>query len=200
MTNNNIFLNTYEDPRTLRTKKALHKSLSNKLKYKKLKQISVSEITDQANINRSTFYLHYSNLDDLYLEIEEYLYEQYQEKLKEFQAKIDFMKIDQQSLETEEAELLKQTFAFLQINKEYSAVILEESSANSFLNKIVKQGEKVYLLKQKTKLAPSDKVETKYSYTFTSNGLVAVIKQWLADGMIESPEEMSKLAYKLLYL
>jgi len=128
------------------------------------------------------------------------LYEQYQEKLKEFQAKIDFMKIDQQSLETEEAELLKQTFAFLQINKEYSAVILEESSANSFLNKIVKQGEKVYLLKQKTKLAPSDKVETKYSYTFTSNGLVAVIKQWLADGMIESPEEMSKLAYKLLYL
>ncbi len=53
------------DRRSRRTKRALQSALLNLAEEKDLESISVREITDRADINRATFYLHFRDKDDL---------------------------------------------------------------------------------------------------------------------------------------
>lgn len=56
------------DLRILKTKKALHNALLDLLNKKVLEEISITEICRNAKINRGTFYLHYSQIEDLFEE------------------------------------------------------------------------------------------------------------------------------------
>lgn len=47
------------DPRIRRTRDLLHQALVNLLKIKEFDKISVQDITDEATVNRATFYAHY---------------------------------------------------------------------------------------------------------------------------------------------
>ena len=52
-----------DDLRIIKTKKALYNALINLMKKKTFEEIKVSDICDEALINRSTFYAHF---DDKY--------------------------------------------------------------------------------------------------------------------------------------
>jgi len=54
------------DRRILRTREAIQKSYFELLKQKKGDHITVAEVTRNANIDRKTFYLHYSCIDDVW--------------------------------------------------------------------------------------------------------------------------------------
>ncbi|KKI89532.1 transcriptional regulator [Bacillus sp. SA1-12] len=56
------------DLRIVKTKEALHHALLELLNGKALEEISISEICRKAKINRGTFYLHYSQIEDLFEE------------------------------------------------------------------------------------------------------------------------------------
>ena len=56
------------DLRVVKTKEALHHSLLELLNEKNLEVISISEICRKAKVNRGTFYLHYSKIEDLFEE------------------------------------------------------------------------------------------------------------------------------------
>jgi AcrR family transcriptional regulator len=51
-----------------RTRKALRESLFDLIREKSYDQITVEEITERANLGRTTFYLHYKDKEDLLLE------------------------------------------------------------------------------------------------------------------------------------
>ncbi len=53
------------DRRTARTKRALHEALMQLMLERGFEAISVSNITDRANVGRSTFYAHYADKEDL---------------------------------------------------------------------------------------------------------------------------------------
>jgi AcrR family transcriptional regulator len=53
------------DPRILRSRRMLMDSLERLLKKKEFEDISVQEITDDATLNRATFYLHYPDKNAL---------------------------------------------------------------------------------------------------------------------------------------
>lgn len=53
------------DPRIRRTRRALHDSLLVLLEEQELSSIQVQEIVGAADVNRATFYLHYSSKEDL---------------------------------------------------------------------------------------------------------------------------------------
>ncbi|MGW6013714.1 TetR/AcrR family transcriptional regulator [Streptomyces sp. NPDC055210] len=53
------------DPRTRRSRAALETALRELIAERDLSQISVSDITKRASVNRSTFYEHYSDVHDL---------------------------------------------------------------------------------------------------------------------------------------
>ncbi len=58
------------DKRVIRTKKAIKEALFKLLEEKDISAVTVSELAKKANLNRRTFYTHYSNLTDILDEIE----------------------------------------------------------------------------------------------------------------------------------
>ena len=55
-----------DDRRVRKTKKALRQGLVQLLQEKKLKDITVRELTDAVDLHRGTFYVHYRDIYDLY--------------------------------------------------------------------------------------------------------------------------------------
>lgn len=58
------------DKRVIRTKKAIKEALFRIMEEKDISSISISELTQEANINRRTFYTHYRSITDILEEIE----------------------------------------------------------------------------------------------------------------------------------
>ena len=57
--------NPKEDRRVRRTQKLLKESLVQLMSEKAFKDITIKDITERADLNRGTFYLHYSDTYDL---------------------------------------------------------------------------------------------------------------------------------------
>ncbi len=72
------------DKRVLRTKKAITGALFEIMKTKELSYITVSELTERANVNRRTFYSHYRSISDILTETENGLIEAIKKLLSEF--------------------------------------------------------------------------------------------------------------------
>ena len=61
------------DRRVLRTKKNIRQAFLHLLSEKSLSQITVKELSDLADINRKTFYMYYSNIEEILSELEDEL-------------------------------------------------------------------------------------------------------------------------------
>ena len=59
-----------EDRRIRRTKKLLKQALAQLMDEKEFKDITVRDITERADLNRGTFYLHYTDTYDILNKIE----------------------------------------------------------------------------------------------------------------------------------
>ncbi len=62
---------TSNDLRVRRTLKSIREAFFELIMEKPYSDISITELTTKAEVNRKTFYLHYSSLDDLIKEIED---------------------------------------------------------------------------------------------------------------------------------
>lgn len=62
---------TSKDLRVRRTLKAIRNAFYELVLEKNYSDISITELTEKAEINRKTFYLHYSSLEDLLKEVEQ---------------------------------------------------------------------------------------------------------------------------------
>lgn len=58
------------DKRVIRTKKAIRAALFKLLETKDLSAVTITELTQKANVNRRTFYTHYKNITEILEEIE----------------------------------------------------------------------------------------------------------------------------------
>ena len=54
-----------KDKRVRRTKKLLYHELAILMKEKSIDEITVTELTKRCHMNRSTFYLHYSDIHEM---------------------------------------------------------------------------------------------------------------------------------------
>ncbi len=69
-------MNSLEKPtdrRVLRTKKNIRQAFLQLLSEKSLSQITVKELSEYADINRKTFYMYYSNIEEILSELEDEL-------------------------------------------------------------------------------------------------------------------------------
>ncbi len=69
------------DSRVKRTKKLIRQGLVELSKKKSISKITVKELTDHAEINRGTFYLHYKDVFDLVDSLEKELYDEFESVL-----------------------------------------------------------------------------------------------------------------------
>lgn len=78
-----------KDLRVRRTLTAVKKAFNDLVLNRNYNEISITDLTEKAGINRKTFYLHYSSLDDLVKEIEEEMCKDILEHVGEYAKNLD---------------------------------------------------------------------------------------------------------------
>jgi len=178
-----------EDLRVKYTKVMLKKALIELMQENPISKISVKLLCEKADINRSTFYAHYTDQYDLLKQLEREIINEFEKYLSEE----DFSKQTSQTFQA-----LNQILAYTAKNSELFKVLLSENGDSGF------QREIMHLAQQKTITALRDdqRIEprtSEYLQYFIVTGALSILQKWLQDGMVESPEAMTELTSNLLY-
>lgn len=172
------------DRRKKYTRMVLKQSLLQLLKEKTFSSITVKEICDVADINRSTFYAHYQDQFELLETIENEIIRDMKEYLNTYNL-----------LEKEDAlRMTEKLIEYFAVKHEELEILLNKSG-NSFERKVRHVAEQFIMNEMKTEM---NSHLPAYVSTFIISGSVETIKMWLLSGRYESPKEMAKLINNLI--
>lgn len=175
------------DRRVRYTKRVLKESFINLLEQKDISQITIKEICEHADINRATFYAHYSDQYDLMRKIEDELLDNVDSYLGEYArnaANPDMVKI------------VKKIFDYIKENAKICRLLLSDRGDLNFQKKIMM----LVYDKNVVPLANDglfSKEEAEYTYSFIVTGCVGVIQKWLDSGMKQPAQFMAEFLVKL---
>ncbi|NKE06873.1 TetR/AcrR family transcriptional regulator [Mesobacillus selenatarsenatis] len=170
------------DRRKKYTRMVLKESLMDLLKHKPISNITIKEICELADINRSTFYSHYSSQYDLLDAIEEEFIEDMVATLNQY----NFSK---------EEEALKMTEKILEYIAQKSDVCQTLLSENSDVH-FQKKGMQItqeFIFKNWISDSHFDRETFEYINIFVVSGSIYVIKNWVENGMEKTPREMAEI-------
>jgi AcrR family transcriptional regulator len=175
-----------KDRRFRRTQKQLTSGLIELLKSKNINQISVRELSELADINRATFYLHYKTVNDLLFDLENEVFDEIVSSYKDHDIlnQYDF--------------LLNLYRCIIQYN-ELLAVLLNSNTGSTLWDKLSNSIKDHYSLLWSSHLKYLNPKELEYCSAFIIDGYISMIKVWLLNGMKESPEEMVELSRRFQY-
>ena len=177
-----MILSSKLDRRKKYTQMVLKTSLMKLLKEKQISSITIKEICERADINRSTFYSHYSNQYDLLYSVEEEFIEDMVATLSQY----NFSK---------EEEALQMTVKILEYIAEKSDICRTLLSENSDIH-FQKRGTmitKQFIFKNWITDSKLDQETFEYISLFVVSGSIHVIKNWLENGMNKTPKEMAEI-------
>lgn len=166
------------------TARRMDEALIALLGEKDFQYVTIKEICARADVNRSTFYLHYENIGDLLMETIEFINEKFSDSYAEKNFTIDGKSRDELYFINEKWFMLY--LEFIRENKHIYKAVHENSNAfgvekafSNFFRNIYSPILSVYGV-------PEEKHE--YIMTFYRHGLVSVIMKWVDNDCAESPE------------
>lgn len=181
----------YRDRRVRKTEAQLVKGLTKLMKTKSIKDITVRELADEVDINRSTFYLHYKDIYDMVEKIENNLTESFLSTLDELSKN----RITKSTL----MDFLEDTYNIIYSNVDICSVLLSSNGDIAFHKKIRD------IIFQKThdiikNLMPSNSTENeiKVATCYFISGIIGIIEAWLQDISMGTPKHMAEITYKLI--
>ncbi|MGI6686804.1 MAG: TetR-like C-terminal domain-containing protein [Christensenellales bacterium] len=175
-----------ENRRVRYTRMALRESLLSLLQENPLNKITVSRICEQADVNRSTFYLYYKDAYDLLEQIENELYDQ-----------IDQAVMGASPLLPNE-ELFQRVYEIIYRNRDICRVIFGEYGDKTFLRK-VGNIYREHMLKEWRRIGRNlDETTLDYLHTYSAYTNIGIIEQWIARDFHETPAQLAALVSKLL--
>lgn len=175
------------DRRIRKTKAQLRSGLATLMRSKSINEITVKELVDEVDINRSTFYLHYTDIYSMLEEIE-------RELLDEIVQVINAHPIGKKK---DTFSFIADIFSILLKNKEICRALIGNNGDIAFIHKIegIIAENSMKTLKP---MFPGSEEDLKYSYAFCLNGSVGLIKTWLMEDNNDTPEHMADLTYKMV--
>ncbi len=173
------------DRRVRKTRNMLRKGLSQLLREKPAKDITVRELSTLVDINRGTFYLHYRDIYDMVEQIENEMFE-------EFQRIIDTHKSSR--LMREPLPTLLDVFRYLADNADMCAVLLGKHGDAAFVERLKSLIRDKCAAEWKKSAVVDNEAFVEYRIVFYITGCVGIFERWLNSGMKETPEDMARLA------
>ncbi|WP_054957534.1 TetR/AcrR family transcriptional regulator [Paenibacillus dakarensis] len=187
------------DRRIVRTKKALRDSLTELMKEKTFDEITVSDLTTRADMNRGTFYLHYRDKYDLLQQSEEEIIEGILRTRgkKKMMNRDDLSRFDYMN---EPIPFVTDLFKYLQENAEFMTVILGAGGNPAFQVKL-KEVMRDIMAEGILKHLNEDDLSVPIGYlsAFAISAQLGVVQHWLDTGMKETPEEVSLIISRLIF-
>lgn len=197
-------LKSPNDRRAVRTKKMIRNALSELIDEKGYNNISITDLTARADVNRGTFYLHYNDKYDLLEKVEN----EVMQELKEHAAIISFVDIlgtnsvDNIDSVNKPMSFMLNIFQYIKENSKFMKAILGPKGDPKFHIKLKKfiaahifENELDKVFKRENILVPEA-----YFVSYILSAHLGVIQQWLESGMEKSPEEMALILSKMFFL
>lgn len=184
------------DRRSNKTRKLLEEALIRLMVEKGFDKISIKDLTEAADINRGTFYLHYKDKYDLLEQKEAEILGQ----IAEVRKKIIKENTDIAFPSNREnlVSVFTQVYTYLKANADFMRVILGPNGDLNFQMKAKSLIEES-LINIVTINSNVDSMTLKYASTMASSAQLGIIQKWLRTGMEESPEELAYFVSEVIY-
>jgi len=147
---------------------------------RKYEDITISEICQNSGINRSTFYAHYDDINDLIIKIES--------KFAHSMSVIFDFGLRQNN------DAFIEMFSFVRQNKYFYKAFLSIPYAT--LAEINTKTKILTNIKDKDKNLKADEIDLFYRASFFGAGIKEMCRLWLERDCKETPEQMAKILYK----
>lgn len=159
------------------TEEKIQRALFSLLEFKKYNDIAIKEICYEAGINRSSFYAHYQDINDLMIKTENSLSKHMAEIFK--------------PTKIWDEQVFVEMFNFLLENKNFYKAYLDTNEQtfmekNDFVNYL-------NIVEKYNKSLNFNSSERIYHMAFFAGGLKALCKSWIKTGCKETPEQMAKI-------
>ena len=176
------------DRRVRKTRAQLRQGLAELLKEKSLKEITVKELVEKVDINRSTFYLQYADIYDMMEKIENELTGDIEDLIHTHPVS---------PFNEDSFPFIEDIFSILAENRDICAALLGPNGDISFLHRIenILSEHSLNALKE---TFPEKMDDLTYYYAFCLSGCIGLVKAWLSDGSSVSPQHMAELTFKLI--
>ena len=192
------------DRRVQRTLQALRTALLELIKEKDYDEISIEEITERANVGRTTFYLHYKDKEDLLMEeFSTIMYERAQ-VLSEIPFSV-WLPISEEDLEKNIAlQPLLLVFEHIHNNSELYNLLLKSTNSSKIIERIrqISTDAIVQFVETKIETDPIpllSEVPIEFFAAFFSGALISIVGWWIREDMRHSPEDVTNMFRNLFF-
>ena len=180
------------DRRIRRTQTAIKKGLLSLLKTKPINQITVKELCELVDINRGTFYLHYTDIFYLLEELEKELFCELENCFSNHP--------NPNEVKDNPLPLLAEIFSCFSRHFELTSVLLGPYGDQAFMEQLKNLFHKKCETRWKL-LFPFSYDSDYYAYfsSFVTEGYFGLIKHWITSGMKEAPEELVTISENIIF-
>ena len=178
-----------EDRRVRKTKKAMTEALAKLMLKKPLSDISVREISETADINRGTFYLHYKDVYDMAEKLQNDIFEKFNRIVDEHEAKENADEL---------FPMLVELFNLLQDNSELAKVLIGKNGDAAFVDKLKNIIREKCFVNVRKNFNIKNNEEFDYFYHFIVSGCIGICNAWLNSNMKETPYELASFVEGLI--
>lgn len=176
---------TKVDRRVVRTQEAIKKAFLELLSEKKFDSITIQDISDRANINRATVYLHYHDKFDLLDKImEEHIHNM--ANLCELETDMDWIQSTVHCME------------YLESNYLFFSTMLTSEGAPYFRRRFVQHNIEEFRKDVDITKGKNLGLNEEVIVEFVANAYVSVVEWWLKNGMPFPAREMARKVGVLL--
>jgi len=166
------------DKRILHSKKFIKDALIDLMRTKTIDRISILELCKAADVNRNTFYAHYSTPEDVLDEIEQELVE-------------EFQKVMNSSEEHRHKDESNDPLYFLKKNKDVHGVLIRNRSSK--LKDLLYRIRLDYYKSYYQNLNFKSPFLAEQVYLYTSAGATQICEEWVNNGCQESISEIEAI-------
>ena len=178
-----------EDRRARRSRRLLKESLLSLMGQKAFSEISVRDVAEGADMNRGTFYLHYSGTAELLQSVEE-------ELLEELQALID-AHIQETMAGGTVRPVMEPVLDFAVAHRDTLAVLFAGSVTAEFIQALQELMRRNGAALVENWFHPVDQGQTDYFLSFLTWGFIGLLKEWFVQDMTLPREELIAAAQRL---
>ena len=172
------------DRRIMITKRRLTNSLLDLMKKKSIYEITVLELCKEANINRTTFYKYYTDINDLVKKTEEDL-------LEELKSNINDIKRNYLLTYT------NKTIEIISNNKEIYTRLLGENGDHLFLRRILNNVKEQSIEEWQKLLKKASSEDLNNIYNFIVDGTIGIIENWIKNNCKQDPAHLGIFINKI---
>ena len=162
------------------TKRMLKESLLEMLEHTSISNISVRSLCEEADVNRSTFYKHYTSQ-----------YEVFDEMQNDFLLQIEQCFQQNNGERPSYQETLTKKLTYMKENIRLCKVLIGKNAVSNFKQHLLN----IPYIKQELSLniCKGSEEEIKYKKEFIISGSYHIIVRWLNDNCPETPEQVSAI-------